>query len=510
MKSNPEKGQAILLVLVAMGLFLFGALALALDISQWFAHQQMAQVAADAAAQAAMLSIFQGVNDATTNPTTYFPTSAPFPCSAYPNSTPCKYVAMNGFGNDTVTVSFPACIPSANAGCASFTPNEVQVNITRSVRNSFIRMIGGPAANSISATGIAACLTVDAPIPLLIIHPTMGGSLVGDSNTTIFIKGGPSKSIQVNSSDPQAVGLNNKFPLVNLTQAYLGTGADFGAFGGPSSEPGTFNLGTGQYVQPASPVPDPLCLSGVPATCNVAPPIRSALSAAPSPIVITPRNSVDPVYGCPTAATLGAQVKNCLVYSPGIYSATINPGQDMAIFQPGIYWMDNGVGFGSSSHGGLMTCSGTGCITDAVTQTGMLVYNSGGGYFSITGSSSVTLLGTPETSIYKGILFFQDRASPPTGSGASSQHQLGGGGTLELQGTIYITNTTSTILGSAGHTHFQQVNYHGGPCSNTFLLGMIIVDALSLAGGGCVNMTLETASYLKVEQVALVGGGPHF
>jgi hypothetical protein len=181
----------------------------------------------------------------------------------------------------------------------------------------------------------------------------------------------------------------------------------------------------------------------------------------------------------------------------------------MAIFQPGIYWMDGGVGFGSSSSGGMMMCSGTGCMTDSVTQNGMLVYNSGGGLFSVTGSASVSLLGTPYSSPYKGILFFQDRASPATGGGAgASPHALGGGGTLQLQGTIYITNTVDTILNSGGVT-YQQVKYHGGPCSSTFTMGMIIVDALTLTGGGCINMSLDPASYLKITQVALIGGGPH-
>src|SRR5665647_3077336 len=155
-----KKGQAVLLVVVAMGIFLIGALGLAIDVSQLFGQQQMAQVAADAAAQAAMLSIFQGVNDPTkAGSATNFPITG-FKCTDYPNSTPCRYARMNGFGNgDTVAVSFPTC-PFGGSICASTTPNEVQVTITRSVSNGLIRMVGGSAFTSIGATAIAATLDV--------------------------------------------------------------------------------------------------------------------------------------------------------------------------------------------------------------------------------------------------------------------------------------------------------------------------------------------------------------
>src|ERR1700739_1304708 len=57
---NNEKGQALLLVVVALGVFLLGAIGLALDGAQLYAHRQMAQAAADAAAQAGLFSIFAG------------------------------------------------------------------------------------------------------------------------------------------------------------------------------------------------------------------------------------------------------------------------------------------------------------------------------------------------------------------------------------------------------------------------------------------------------------------
>ena len=45
-----------------MGIFLIGALGLAIDGGQMYAQRQMAQAAADAAAQAGIMSIFNGTN----------------------------------------------------------------------------------------------------------------------------------------------------------------------------------------------------------------------------------------------------------------------------------------------------------------------------------------------------------------------------------------------------------------------------------------------------------------
>ncbi len=57
-----ERGQVVLLVLVAMSIFLLAALGLAIDGANLYHQRQMAQTAADAAAQAGMISVFNGTN----------------------------------------------------------------------------------------------------------------------------------------------------------------------------------------------------------------------------------------------------------------------------------------------------------------------------------------------------------------------------------------------------------------------------------------------------------------
>ena len=58
MKKRGQKGGVVILALVGMSLFMLGTIGLAIDTSYLYSHRQMAQVAADSAAQAAIMSVF--------------------------------------------------------------------------------------------------------------------------------------------------------------------------------------------------------------------------------------------------------------------------------------------------------------------------------------------------------------------------------------------------------------------------------------------------------------------
>ena len=212
-KSRREKGQALPLLVLALGLLLLGGLGLAIDGANLYAEGQMAQVAADAAATAGAMSIFQGV-DIAGKPTYFSTAAAGFTCSTTDAKLPCQYARLNGFGgttSDTVTVDFPVCNAATPCGyqstlSTSDSPNQIRVTITRSVDNSFIRMIGGPLATPIKATSIAAIVTVQSPTPILITDPTNSNTLSMNGATSITICGGPTRSIQVNSSSASAYG----------------------------------------------------------------------------------------------------------------------------------------------------------------------------------------------------------------------------------------------------------------------------------------------------------------
>src|SRR5258708_31228679 len=96
-ESGNENGQALLLVVVAMSLFLIAALGLVMDGAQIYAHRQMAQDAADAAAQAGIMSIFTGTNVTGGNPFGTGTSPGAHTCTPTDPITPCVYAPNNQF-----------------------------------------------------------------------------------------------------------------------------------------------------------------------------------------------------------------------------------------------------------------------------------------------------------------------------------------------------------------------------------------------------------------------------
>lgn len=464
--TDQEKGQAILLVVVAMSIFLIGALGLAIDGSQLYVQRTMAQAAADAAAESGAMSIFNGTN---TGANAFG--SAAFNCGIADARTPCTYARMNGYGaatTDTVAIDFPASVPGVVLS-PSDPVKAVHVVVTRNLPTSFIAMLGA-ASIPIKAASTAAIVSVASPTPIVVTHPTLQDSLLMNGSTTLTITGGPIRSIQVNSNHPTSA---ISTAAINLSAAGPnGTGGDFGVFGAPSTKPASINIGTtGHYIQPSSPIQDPL------ATLVSAPVVPAA---APAPL-----NN-----GCGTG---------CILYSPGLYSGGLDIKNVTAKFAPGIYYVQNGDFNLKTVTVGMCTT----CATDASTGAGMLVYRTGTGRFVIDTNVDADLIGAgingtnPPAAPYYGVLFFNDRAS------AANTHIIGkGNGCLSLRGTMYMTNTHATML--ATPTQYQRIQYNGNPCSSTAVFGQIITGALELVGTSVLNMELYPTGFLNIRQVALV------
>src|SRR6266702_2663771 len=175
-----EDGQAIVLVALAMGIFLLGAIGLAVDGSILYTQRQMAQAAADAAAQAGIMSIFDGTNGAGAAQFVATPGTS-FTCTTTDAKTPCAYARLNGFGgsaSDTVTVSFPTPPGTAAPGVAlsgSDPTNLIKVSVSRDVNTTLLRLLGS-TVTTMKATAMAAIVDVIAPVPILVTHPTLDGA----------------------------------------------------------------------------------------------------------------------------------------------------------------------------------------------------------------------------------------------------------------------------------------------------------------------------------------------
>jgi hypothetical protein len=527
-KRKAEAGSAVLVFILVTSFFLIGALGWGLDFSQMYAQRQTAQAAADAAAQAGIMSIFDGTNTGSTyGASGPYSTAATYTCltadaGVTTPKTPCRYAALNGFtpaSGDSVALKFGN---SATTGAPAVSLSDsgtdpvswMTVTVTRSVPTILMRLLG-PTATTVTAIGTAAIVSVVSPVPIIVTHPTMASALDMNGTTSITITGGPQQSIQINSNGTNPSGNTLTPPSsgsINLSAAGpSGTGGDFGTFGAPFSEPSSINTGsTGHYISPHSPILDPLASVSPPSVPTMTPPQNGQ-----------PCSVLGHCSDCPAPGFSGTAPATCTEYLPGLYSSIDLTGVNSAIFDPGIYYIKGG-GF-TLKNDTVQMCSS--CAADPTTANGMLIYDtctaapscSAGsdstGGFTVDTNVSAQLLGAGVSSInltaapaspYYGILFFEDRnADAHKGNGAHGSHTLGqGNGCFSVIGTIYITNTLGIMKGDP--THYQSVAYNGTPCSATQNYGEIIVSQLKVVGTSNLNMGLFPTGFLHVRQIALV------
>lgn len=478
--SGDERGSVI--VLLAIALVAIVAMAgLAMDGSLLYATKQRTQAAADAAAQAAAMDIYNGMSQATAS------------------SSATWYAQQNGFNtaSDSVSVTYPSCAGltwcNGHVSVSGIdSPNLIEVKVSRTVNTTFLRVLS-LSASTVSATADAVIALTPAPIPIVVTHPTNANVVVtGGAKSVITICGGGQRAFQVNSSSANAINspgidLSHAGPSSNGSCTDAVTGADFAVVGGPATQPNSINLGVdGSYVQPASVIPDPFA--------NVNPPLQPA--TAPAPTTVTLGNN-----GCPVAT--------CSLYSPGTYPDAKGNNLDVknatALFKPGIYYISSG-GFSNEANGTMLMATG---FTDgpAGTNTGwtgnMLVYNTGTpgktntyGTFSFAANSNATLVGSPGNSAYQGILFFQDRNSP------ALTHSIQGGGSMTLTGTFYITDTLAVM--QANPAQYQTLSFGGHGGSSTLIIGDIVTGAISMNGSTSITMKLTSVPTQNAREVALV------
>ena len=459
----------MLLLVLGISLFLIGALGLALDGSQMYAHRQMAQTAADAAAEAGIMSLLAGTNATSPFPFGTGTPPASFNCSTSDLRTPCVYARRNGFGgsaDDTVSIDFPAAV--AGVPLSTDPVPAIRVTVRRTLKTGLIRFIG-PSTTSVTAIGVAAIVFQNNKVPLLVTHPTFPSTLTNGS-ALLQVCGGPPVSVQVNSGNAVAVSLSK---VVDLSHAgpldpgdcTTGTGGDFAVTGGPTTPPASLSLGTtGNYDQPSTPQRDPY--ENIPAPAVPSPGVKS--------IVMGPI--------CPAA--------KCTLYSPGLYNG-IQVKNDTALFEPGLYYISGG-GFVNAANGNMLMA--TGFPADPQTGSGMVVYNTGVGIFDLGANSNARLVGSDNTSFYEGILFFQDRDA------VAQTHNLGGGGAIVLTGALYMTNWRTVMVNQP--SQYQTLNLGGN--AGIQINGSIVVGVLNMAGTSYVRFNLAFGPNLQTRRASLV------
>src|SRR5438552_906662 len=568
-----ESGQAMLFVLLALGLALMGAAAFSVDLGNMWMQRQTAQNVADAACTAAAMDM---LTDATSAGTTQggFTAGTDFSCSGNATAAPCVYAANNmgyapaalvaGQPGYDVSFTFPATVPGV-VDCtgtppppvctaAGFTPfsTYVRATVANRVPLSFAGLLSGSKTTDVMAQATCGLVFSSAPIPILIMNPTLSGTFDvrgNGSQNKITIYGGPQRSIQVNSTSATASTANGS-PTVDLS---LGgpnlAGSDIGITGGPSTPPFTY-LGSppGKWVDPAPALSDPFASLPVPAK-----PSNGSVSSV-----------AEGTHGCPTGSG------GCYEYTAGYYAADAkgdgicagNPCTKKTyttlIFDPGLYYLDGNFTAASGSRlrpsdqtgdgsGGTVFYfnSGTlawdantgnttnGCTasisTSASVGTGQLKYGvkctstsdlPGNLPASITGNLLMGActgpygdpLGTDDPiGEQHGIVFFQNRDT------SAAAPKYGGGGTAAILGSMYFhycnsddnkpSNTPPiTGLGSKCNpsAFTDQITLQGSSGSESYVVGNIVADELTMGGTPRIYMDRNKNALYYVLKATLI------
>jgi Flp pilus assembly protein TadG len=554
-----ESGQIMVSMLLMLAIFLLAIVGFAVDLTNLWFHRQAVQTAADAACEAGaadMLVLATG----TSLPNMGFTPGTPGDCTSGAG-TICFYANANGYNgagfsadaaSNSVSWSFPSSVPSVTTPPASTSAYPfLKVVVTENVKTHFLYTIHGTSYQKVAASctcGLSGGVQQGAPI--LVLNPTIPEALYMSGGAHIVIVGGPSNSIQVNSSADGAPNANsssnavycdggNGYPIDTSMAGPTGQGGNLSVHGGPGTNQlcGANKIlydpaGT-HWKSPVATVANPY--ASVPAPTLPAAPVAASHPVPGAPARPTTQGTwvATGVDSCPNtnptqhyltySAQYGNVYGNCLEFNPGYYPSGIDLTQlagyssDVAIFMPGVYYLNGNLHVGSSA-----TIRNAWTGLQPSTQGVMFYFVSGGPAFDggsgqpssyinpvpsyylncsgTTGSSLMpasltgnvlaaqcttegTYVGAPSTDVLsdsgnRGLLF--NMASSNVFQGTV----IGAGASLNFSGVLYFHNST----------YQDQVTLNGAGSSTTYLLGDIVTDQLTLSGSGTIKMGLLESS----------------
>ena len=407
MNFGSRNGQAIILVVVAASLLLIGVLGYAIDGGQMYAQRQMAQAAADAAAEAGIMSIMRGTNATSTY--TFGTGEASYTCTTTDGRTPCVYARNNGFGgtaSDTVTLSYPSSV----AGVGSVTVPAFQVTVQRTLNTGFVQFLKGPATTTITAKAIAGIVGAVSPDSIIVLGS--GTAFTANNGASVTVGG----AIAINSASN---------PPANISGGATVTASAINVVSTTASSSHINNGGS------TNPTP----VTGVAA---VADPLASLAAPTPGACLQTS------MYNVPSNTVIPAGN-----YCGGI---TVSNGVTGVTFGSGIYTITGG----GLTFGGGITTSGSGVM--------FYLTGTNATYGSATIANGVTVtFSAPTSGPYTGILFYQNRAIT-----SSNNATFAGGANMDLTGTLYFPTTDvsysngTTGAGSTTAIVANQVSFAGG------------------------------------------------
>jgi Flp pilus assembly protein TadG len=384
-----ESGQAVVLFAIMMLALLF-AVGLAIDAGQLFSAKRAEQEAADAAAFAGAVVLYQqgtgteaiaaARTDALTNG---------YSSGACPMSTPG--ICFDAATNTTVTVYWPPI-----SGSYLGNNKHIEVVITRQVQTALVP--AQAAFNPVRARGVAGSEPLNNGYAIMALHRgNICGSFETNDNAEMHLYGG---GILVNSTSSCAAD-NDQDNLSKFTV----------------QAPSTVDV-TGQATGTWGTIP-----------------VNSGHNQIPDPFAGFPKPSTS---GLPVCTSLAMCQDGSGRQNPGVYTVNLGgAGNSVMTLNPGVYILKGGI-----------DTSGNGTVTGS----NVFLYNTYSSYPAAPGASpscsQIRITGNGDanlsaqtTGTWANLLLYQDPA-------CSVEAKLGGGANFVGIGSVYIPQATFTFDGN--------------------------------------------------------------
>jgi Flp pilus assembly protein TadG len=436
-----RRGHTLVVFALILPLLL-GMVGLAIDSGLLLVTYRQTQNAADSAAFAAALDLFNNLSVATAKVTgaTYVQT-------------------YNNMSGATVTINIPP-LSGPHTGSSSY----AEAIVSYPYKTSFIQLLGVNKVQNVTtravagyhpelAEGIVALLQV--PNTSVVPNVPAGVSVTG--GTVLQVNGG---ILDNSTNSSTALSVNNGANVYAAGVSVSGTasiaaGSVVSTYpSGGGASPLTQNTGV-DYSDPLGSLVVPTTSNGVVNTNY------GTLSASGAPQTLSSSGS------SPTAVTVANG--NTATLLPGIYQSISVAGGSSVTFQPGIYVLAGGT-LGAAltiSNGATISGSGVMFYNTASTYNATTGSDGGGttfGSITITGGTSLSLSGiTGSSSPFNGVLVFQDRSNtkpvtldngstvPVTGAfyAPAANLSISGGGTFDapfIVGSLTATNGSTVTI----------------------------------------------------------------
>src|SRR5262249_17491107 len=140
----------------------------------------------------------------------------------------------------------PPCIPS------SLSNPYMVVNVIDRVQTTFSGLVSGSKTTDVAGSAACAITQATSPVPIIVLHPSCKRGFEMSGSANLGIIGGPTRSIQVNSSNLTCAAATSgsanqcssngcsasNSQCIDLTKGGPNyTGGDFGVFGAPAASP---------------------------------------------------------------------------------------------------------------------------------------------------------------------------------------------------------------------------------------------------------------------------------